>query len=36
MTCLYNEVNWWLEKLIGDPKIDLEAELGAERIDYFL
>ena len=36
VTCLYNEVNWWLEKVIGDPTVDLEAELGAERLDYFL
>ena len=36
VTCLYNEANWWLEKIIGDPTVDLEAELGAERLDYFL
>jgi sulfatase maturation enzyme AslB (radical SAM superfamily) len=36
VTCLYNEVNWWLEKLIADPAIDLKAEIGAEGLDYFL
>ena len=36
VTCLYNSVNWWLEKLIADPSIDLEAEIGDERNDYFL
>jgi wyosine [tRNA(Phe)-imidazoG37] synthetase (radical SAM superfamily) len=36
VTCLYNGVNWWLEKLIADPHIDLEAEIGDERLDYFL
>ncbi len=36
VTCLYNGVNWWLEKLISDPSISPEAELGDERFDYFL
>ena len=36
VTCLYNSVNWWLEKLIADPHFDPEAELGDERFDYFL
>jgi hypothetical protein len=36
VTCLYNRVNWWLEKLIGDPTIDLYAEISAERLDFFL
>jgi sulfatase maturation enzyme AslB (radical SAM superfamily) len=36
VTCLYNQVNWWLEKVIGDPTLDLEAEIGEERLDYFL
>jgi hypothetical protein len=36
VTCLYNGVNWWLEKLIGDPTIDLYAEISAEGLDYFL
>jgi wyosine [tRNA(Phe)-imidazoG37] synthetase (radical SAM superfamily) len=34
VTCLYNGVNWWLEKMIEDPRGDLEA--GEERADYFL
>jgi len=36
VTCLYNGVNWWLEKMIDDPTVDLEAEIGDERLDYFL
>jgi hypothetical protein len=36
VTCLYNGVNWWLEKLIDDPHLNLEAEIGDERSDYFL
>ena len=36
VTCLYNKVNWWLEKIIADPTIDLEAEIGAEGLEYFL
>ena len=36
VTCLYNGVNWWLEKMIADPLVDLEAEIGDERLDYFL
>ncbi|MCP4007476.1 MAG: radical SAM protein [bacterium] len=36
VTCLYNDVNWWLEKLIHDPLLDLDAEVGEERQDYFL
>jgi wyosine [tRNA(Phe)-imidazoG37] synthetase (radical SAM superfamily) len=36
VTCLYNSVNWWLEKLIADPTLDLETEIGEERLDYFL
>jgi len=34
VTCLYNGVNWWLEKMIEDPRAELE--LGDERSDYFL
>jgi len=34
VTCLYNGVNWWLEKMIEDPRA--EFELGDERSDYFL
>jgi wyosine [tRNA(Phe)-imidazoG37] synthetase (radical SAM superfamily) len=36
VTCLYHDVNWWLEELIADPSIDLEDEIGAEKLDYFL
>jgi wyosine [tRNA(Phe)-imidazoG37] synthetase (radical SAM superfamily) len=36
VTCLYNGANWWLEKMIDDPTVDLEAEIGDERLDYFL
>jgi pyruvate-formate lyase-activating enzyme len=36
VTCLYNGVNWWLEKLLQEPHLDIEAELGEERGDYFL
>jgi hypothetical protein len=36
VTCLYNSVNWWLEKLIADPELAPEAEIGDERFDYFL
>ena len=36
VTCLYNQANWWLEKMIGDPTLDLEAEIGDEGLDYFL
>ncbi len=36
VTCLYNGVNWWLEKLVEDPSLDLDAEIQAERSDHFL
>lgn len=36
VTCLYNSVNWWIEKLVADPTLDLEDEVGRERLDYFL
>ena len=36
VTCLYHSVNWWLEKLIADPDLAPDAELGDERFDYFL
>ena len=36
VTCLYNDVNWWLEGLVkGDTLLD-EVAAGAEREDYFL
>jgi pyruvate-formate lyase-activating enzyme len=36
VTCLYNGVNWWLEKMIEDPRGSAELELGEERDDFFL
>lgn len=36
VTCLYNDVNWWLEGLVkGDQVLD-DVAAGAERFDYFL
>ncbi|MCG3135756.1 MAG: hypothetical protein HMLKMBBP_03512 [Planctomycetes bacterium] len=36
VTCLYNDVNWWLEGLVkGDSLLD-DVAAGAERADYFL
>ena len=34
VTCLYNDVNWWLEGLIEDPGRTLEV--GEESRDHFL
>ncbi len=36
VTCLYNGVNWWLEKMIEDPREEIEIEPGNERNDFFL
>jgi organic radical activating enzyme len=36
VTCLYNGVNWWLEKMIEDPRDEIEIEPGDERYDFFL
>jgi wyosine [tRNA(Phe)-imidazoG37] synthetase (radical SAM superfamily) len=36
VTCLYNGVNWWLEKMIEDPRGSAELEIGEERADFFL
>lgn len=36
VTCLYNEVNWWLDRMIEDPRADDELAAGLERADYFL
>jgi sulfatase maturation enzyme AslB (radical SAM superfamily) len=36
VTCLYNGVNWWLEKLVHDPSADAEIEPSPERGDFFL
>ncbi|MCE9636642.1 MAG: radical SAM protein, partial [Planctomycetes bacterium] len=36
VTCLYNDVNWWLEGLVkGDQLLD-DVAAGADRVDYFL
>jgi pyruvate-formate lyase-activating enzyme len=36
VTCLYNGVNWWLEKLVHDPNADVGADPSDERNDFFL
>ena len=36
VTCLYNGVNWWLEKLVQDPQSQIALEPGDERGDFFL
>jgi hypothetical protein len=36
VTCLYNSVNWWIEKLIANPEPTLASEIGDERLDWFL
>ncbi|MDH3519397.1 MAG: radical SAM protein [Myxococcales bacterium] len=36
VTCLYNGVNWWLEKMIEDPREEIDIEPGDERSDFFL
>jgi hypothetical protein len=36
VTCLYNGVNWWLEKMIEDPRGEEEIPPAEERLDYFL
>jgi hypothetical protein len=36
VTCLYNGVNWWLEKLIEDPQQEVVLDPGDERGDFFL
>ncbi len=36
VTCLYNGVNWWLEKMIEDPREDADFELSEELADFFL
>jgi sulfatase maturation enzyme AslB (radical SAM superfamily) len=36
VTCLYNGVNWWLEKMVEDPREQVEIEPGDERHDFFL
>ena len=36
VTCLYNGVNWWLEKLAQDPQQEVALDPGEERGDFFL
>jgi hypothetical protein len=36
VTCLYNGVNWWIEKLVSDPQHSFESEIAEERLDWFL
>ena len=36
VTCLYNGVNWWIEKLVSDPERSVESEIAEERLDWFL
>jgi organic radical activating enzyme len=36
VTCLYNGVNWWLEKMVEDPRETIAIEPGDERFDFFL
>ncbi len=37
VTCLYNDVNWWLDGLVkSDDDLDAMALAGDERVDYFL
>lgn len=36
VTCLYHQVNWWIEEMIEDPRPGPAIEVGAESRDYFL
>jgi hypothetical protein len=36
VTCLYNGVNWWLEKLVQEPQEEVALDAGDERDDFFL
>ena len=36
VTCLYNGVNWWIEKMVEDSREAVEIEPGDERMDFFL
>jgi sulfatase maturation enzyme AslB (radical SAM superfamily) len=36
VTCLYNGVNWWIEKLVSDPERSVQSEIAEERLDWFL
>jgi molybdenum cofactor biosynthesis enzyme MoaA len=36
VTCLYNSVNWWLEKRLNEPGDASEGECDAKPLDFFL
>jgi len=36
VTCLYNGVNWWIEKLLTEPEGSHESKAAEERLDWFL
>ncbi len=36
VTCLYNGVNWWIEKLLTEPEGSQEPKAAEERLDWFL
>ena len=36
VTCLYNSVNWWLEKRLNEPGDAAEGEWDAKPLDFFL
>jgi len=36
VTCLYNSVNWWLEKRVNAPGDTAEGEVADEPLDLFL
>jgi hypothetical protein len=36
VTCLYNDVNWWLDGLVHGDAAPEAVSVGDERFDYFL
>ncbi len=36
VTCLYNDVNWWLEDLINNPEKIVALEVAEDTGDYYL
>lgn len=36
VTCLYHQVNWWIERMIEDDRPGPAFEAGEESTDYFL
>jgi sulfatase maturation enzyme AslB (radical SAM superfamily) len=36
VTCLYNGVNWWIEKLVANPEHSVGSMIAEERLDWFL